>query len=211
MSGKDDKIKETAEEKELAQIAKEKWEFSKEHLNPLMDRYMEKTDAMKSDAAYGYTRGRVNESSQIHQASERQQVEGQLVQAGLDPSSGRSTMTRNELGILHADSAGETAGRAQMEQTNQHVKGNQTITALGMGQSAQAQAGLGQIASIATNDAINSTMNNFNRKSSNMQLVGNLAGAASYGLMNRNSDPNQMQVSQEEGFRPGNVAGLAGR
>lgn len=210
-SDKDVEIKETAEEKELAQIAKEKWEFTQSTLNPLMDQYMAKTDAMKSDAAYDYTAGRVNEASQVRQGQQREQVNQNLNQAGIDPGSGRAIQTNTQLETVGATEAGDLGARAGVEQTNQYVKGNQTITAIGMGQQAEAQAGLGEVAREATNETINDSYNTFNRNSANMQLLGTVAGIGAGSYMNRDMDPMQMDESQKPGYRPGTMPGLPGR
>ena len=211
MGGKPDEIEETAEEKELAQIAKEKWDFTQSTLNPLMDQYMAKTDAMVTDEAYGYTAGRVNEASQIRQSQDSQRVNDNLTQAGIDPGSGRSFQTNTQSEAVGASGAGDLGARAGMEQTNQYVKGNQTITAIGLGQSADAQAGLGEVASYATNEAINDGYTTFNRNSANMQLLGTAAGIGASSYMNRDTDPMQMETSQQPGYRPGTMPGLPGR
>lgn len=211
MGGKSDEIEETAEEKELAQIANEKWEFTQSTLNPLMDQYMAKTDAMVTDEAYDYTSGRVNESSQVQQAAQREQINQNMNQSGIDPSSGRALQTNTQAQTVGASSAGDLDARAGMEQTNQYVKGNQTITAIGLGQQAEAQAGLGEVASYATNEAINDGYTTFNRNSANMQLLGTAAGIGASSYMNRDPDPMQMGASQQPGYRPGTMPGLPGR
>lgn len=177
MSGKDDKVKETPEQRELAKIAAEKWNFSQETLAPLMQKYMDKTDSMKSDHALGYQAGRANEEAQAIQGEQRQQVNEQARQAGLDPSSGRAQMTNAQLQAGQAESAGDYSARSQNEQLNQHVMGLQNITAIGQGQASQAQAGIGQLAQISAQEQRADSQNKFNRRSANMQLVGSLAGA----------------------------------
>lgn len=204
MSSSDNKVKKTREEKELARIAGEKWDISQEHMAPLMDRYMAQTDRMLSDEASSYTRGRVNEQNQVNQLHQRNQLSENIRVAGLDPSSGRALMTHNQGNTVAAAAGGETTARAEAEQSNQHTKGLQTITALGSGQSANAQAGMGQIASNAVNQANHDAVNTFNRSSANMQLLGTVAGAAtSYGLNNdwfsRSGDGTGMGIQPNTG------------
>lgn len=209
MGGKSsNKIEETAEEKELAKIAMEKWEFQQEHLNPLVDTYMAKTDAMKTRAAYGYTAGRVNEQGQIGGAQLRQQVGEQSRMAGLDPSSGRAMGIQQEAMNLGAQSTGETGGRAAMEQTNQYVKGQQTITNIGLGRASEAQAGLGQIASQAGQQAQQDAFTTFNRNSANMQLLGGLAGIGTSAYLNRSPKPDKRVGLYGDMANAGQTAGI---
>jgi len=212
MGGKNDnEIEETAEEKELAQIAKEKWDFTQSTLNPLMDKYMAKTDAMNTDEAYGYTAGRVTEATQVRQSQDQQQINQNLNQASIDPGSGRAIQTNTQGETVSASAGGDLGARAGVEQTNQYVKGNQTITAIGLGQQAEAQAGLGEVARYATEEAVNDSYTTFNRNSANMQLLGTAAGIGASSYMNRDTDPMQMETSQQPGYRPGTMPGLPGR
>lgn len=176
-------IKETPEQKELAKVAAEKWNYSQQHLAPLMDKYMAQTDQMASENALSYQRGRSNETAQTQQAQQDLQANDALRRAGLDPSSGRAQMTHTQLKQGQAEAAGENAGRIETEQLNQHVLGLQNITAIGQGEASQAQAGMGALASQGAQQQQQNAFNAFNRRSANLQLVGSLAGAgASYGL-----------------------------
>ena len=209
MGGKsDNKIKETAEEKELAKIAMEKWEFQQETLNPLVDTYMAKTDSMKTDAAYGYTAGRVNEQGQINNDQLRQQVAEQTRMAGIDPGSGRAMGIQQQATSLGAQATGETGGRAAMEQTNQYVKGQQTINNIGLGRSSEAQAGMGQIAAQANQQATNDAFNTFNRNAANMQLLGNVAGIGASAYLNRTPAPNKQIGLYSDMANAGQEAGI---
>ncbi len=74
-------------------------------------------------------------------------------------------------------------GRGQFEQENQQVQGLQNIVAMGQGDAGQAQAGLSTVASYAQSDARSEAVQSFNRRSANLQLLGQVAGAGTrYGL-----------------------------
>ncbi len=118
-----------------------------------------------------------------------------------------------------ANSGGETLGRAQFEQDNQKILGLQNVVAIGQGQSGRAQAGLSGLAQESASDAISEAVQQFNRRSANLQLVGSIAGAgARYGQENNwglglpepkpdvysmdtsfNTDPNYFTVSKASG------------
>ncbi|WP_067097973.1 hypothetical protein [Marinomonas atlantica] len=181
--GGDNSIEETPEQKELARIAIEKWNFSQDTLAPLTDQYMAETDRMRSDPALAYQRGRSNETSQVQNANARNQLNQVTQQMGLNPNSGKAMMMNFQGAASNADAAGDFMARSQNEQLNQHVIGLQNINAIGMGESAEAQSGIGDIAQIGAQEQRSNAQNTFNRRSANYQLLGNIAGAAtSYGM-----------------------------
>lgn len=183
--GSDNKVKDTPEQKYLAQVAAEKWNFAQQELAPLEDKYMEHVDQMDSEGNMSYIRGRTFQAQNQGLSQAQEQMESGLAQAGINPNSGRFQNEMHGLSQDIAGTGGEMAGRAQFEQDSQQVRGLQNIVAIGQGQSGQAQAGLSRIAQESSADAIADSQNAFNRRAANLQLVGNLAGAGtSYGMKN---------------------------
>lgn len=181
--GGDNSVEETPEQRELARVAIEKWNFSQDTLAPLTDQYMAETDRMRSDSALAYQRGRSNETSQIQNAAAMNQINQTAQRMGLNPNSGKSMMMNVQGAASNADSSGDFMARSQNEQLNQHVIGLQNINAIGMGEASEAQSGIGNIAAVGAREQQSNAQNAFNRRSANYQLLGNIAGAAtSYGL-----------------------------
>lgn len=179
----DNTIKDTPEQRYAAQVAAEKWNFAQSTLAPLENEYMARVEDMTSGDRMGYLRGRSNLNQQNQLSAGLDQIGQQMGLAGLDPSSGRFNATRADLAGGMAQVGGEQAGRSQFEQQTQQVRGLQNIAAIGTGQAGQAQAGLGRIAEQSAADARAQSVQSFNRKSANLQLLGGLGGAAaSYGL-----------------------------
>lgn len=179
----DTTVKDTPEQRRLAQVAAEKWNFAQEKLAPLENAYMEQVGEMTAPGRMSYLRGRTMQAQEQATAGLAGQVEGQLAQAGIDPSSGRYQDAVGGLALDMADSGGETLGRAQFEQENQQIQGLQNIVAIGQGEAGRAQVGLSGLADQASADARASAVNKFNRRSANLQLLGSVAGAATrYGL-----------------------------
>ena len=100
----------------------------------------------------------------------------------------------NDLGLDLAESGGENLGRAQFEQDNQKVMGLQNVTAIGQGQAGRAQAGLSGLAQQSSYDAIGDAKNAFSRRSANLQLLGNIAGAGTRYGMEGGASPNQYSM-----------------
>lgn len=194
--GSDNKVKDTPEQKYLAQVAAEKWNFAQENLAPLENEYMQSVESMDSEANMSYIRGRTMQA-QARGLTEAANAYGKgMAQAGINPNSGRFQGEQVGLANEVAASGGETLGRAQFEQDNQKIMGMQNITAIGQGQSGQAQAGLSSLAQQSAADAIDDATNTFNRRSANLQLAGSLLGAgARFGLQPSTPTPNMQGQS----------------
>ena len=181
--GGDNTVEDTPEQRQLAAVAAEKWNFAQERLAPLEDAYMESVGEMTDAGRMSYIRGRTMQSQQQAGSDLRQQAGQQLQQGGIDPSSGRYQGAMSGLSLDTAQAGGETLGRAQFEQENQQVTGLQNIVAMGQGEATQAQTGLAGLADQAAADARQSSANQFNRRQANLQLLGQVAGAGTaYGL-----------------------------
>lgn len=192
--GGDTTVKDTPEQRQLAQVAAEKWNFAQEKLAPLENAYMESVGDMTSDANMSYIAGRTLQSQQQAVSEASNQAGLQLSQAGIDPSSGRAQSTMSGIALGGASAGGETLGRAQFEQENQQVRGLQNIVAIGQGQAGQAQQGLSSIASQSAVDARQTAANRFNRRSANLQLLGQVAGAGTASYLNQPSQPQGLNL-----------------
>ncbi|MDP4546479.1 hypothetical protein [Marinobacter sp. MDS2] len=183
--GGDNEVKDTPEQKYLAQVAAEKWNLAQDKLAPLENEYMATVDQMDSEQNMSYIRGRTMQAQTQALGGAQDGYAKGMTQAGIDPSSGRFQGEMAGLAMDVADSGGETLGRAQFEQDNQKILGLQNIVAIGQGQSGQAQAGLSGLAQQSSANAISEATQNFNRRSANLQLIGSVAGAgARYGMKN---------------------------
>ena len=203
MSGKsgDNEVKDTPEQKYAAKIAAEKWNFAQKELAPLEDEYMASVDQMDSESNMSYIRGRTMQAQTQALSGAQDQMGDGLDRAGINPNSGRAQGEQFGLSQDVAESGGETLGRAQFEQDNQKVMGLQNVTAIGQGQSGQAQAGISRLAQESSNDAINNASQAFNRRSANLQLVGSLAGAGTrYGMESGAFSAGSDGYSMDAGF-----------
>lgn len=180
--GSSNKVEDTPEQRALAQVAAEKWNYAQQNLAPLEDDYMDSVAGMTSDSKMGYIRGQANQGQMQALGQTTQQGSQALTQAGIDPSSGRYGAAMSGLALDAAKAGGETAGRGQFSQESEQLTGMQNVLAMGQGESTQAQSGLSGVASQAAADARSDAFNSFNRNSANLQLLGTAAGfgASSY-------------------------------
>nr|WP_299241365.1 hypothetical protein [uncultured Halomonas sp.] len=188
--GGDNDIEDTPEQRYLAQVAAEKWNYAQQELAPLEQAYMDDVNAMTGESRMDYIKGQASQGQLQATGEMMGQATQQLERGGIDPSSGRFQTAMSGLSLGAAQSGGETMGRGQFDQENQQIKGIQNIVAMGNGQQTQAQAGLSGVASQASADARASAVDSYNRSSANLQLLGNVAGAgARYGIQGMNSQP----------------------
>lgn len=201
--GGDNDVKDTPEQKYLAQVAAEKWNFAQENLAPLEDEYMASVDQMDSESNMSYIRGRTMQAQTQAQSEAQGELSRGMGRAGINPNSGRAQGDQQGLALDVAEAGGENLGRAQFEQDNQKVMGLQNVTAIGQGQSGRAQAGLSRMAQESSADAVSDAKQAFNRRSANLQLVGSVAGAGTrYGMEGMNA-PSTEGYGMNTGFDTG--------
>jgi hypothetical protein len=213
--GGSSKVEDTPEQRYAAQVAAEKWNFAQETLAPLENKYMDNVDKMDSAGRMSYLRGVTNQASQDETSQGLRQVNAQLGQAGINPNSGKFTGTQGDLAEQAAQKGGETMGRAEFQQKAEKITGLQNVTAMGSGQSTQAQTGLNAIANQSAADARDDSVSTYNRKSANLQLLGSLAGAgARYGVQKFGSpqapEAPAQPANETQGAANSLVSGLSG-
>lgn len=174
----DTKITDTPEQRYMAQVAAEKWNFAQDNLAPLEQEYMKRVDDLDSSSRNSYLRGVTNQASMATLGNNTEKVTQQLGQAGINPNSGRFVGTQTQLVDQSASQGGETMGRAQFQQQMEKTKGLQNVVAVGSGKETMATNGLGDIARASSRDAMNDSRQAFSRNQSNLQLLGTLAGGA---------------------------------
>lgn len=199
-SSSDNTIEDTPEQRHLAAVAAEKWNFAQQELAPLENQYMEHVAQMDSEANKSYIRGRVTQAQSQAGGQAVQGLHQNLSAAGIDPSSGRYNAAMDGMGLELATEGGENLGRAQFEQDSQKIMGLQNIVQLGQGKSGRAQAGLSQIAQQSSQNAIRDATKAFNRRSSNLQLVGSVAGAGTRYGMQGGQGYDQGAINRQYGY-----------
>ena len=181
--GGDNEIKETAEQRELAKIAMERWDYAQKEFAPFQQKYMDKVEGLNSTGAYQGAAGRAGQGYAREFGKAGQQAQRTLTAQGVDPTSGKFSAT---MGALDADQAAATAdgvSRTQTTQSDRYVAGLENIVAMGQGKATSAQAGLGDVARASGQDAAQKAETAFRNRSDNRSMVGTTLGmGARYGL-----------------------------
>lgn len=186
--GGDNDIEDTPEQKYLAQVAAEKWNFAQDKLAPLQNEYMQQVEQMDSPGRKAYIMGRANQATQAAIGHGSEQLGKQAQAAGIDPSSGKFKGLMADAAADAASAGGETAARALAEQDNQKALGLQNVLAMGSGQDTRALAGLTDMSSLSSQQARADAFNAFNDRTANLNTLGTVAGAGTRHYM-QNAGP----------------------
>lgn len=173
-------VKETQEEKAAAEIATKKWGYYQENFRPIEDRFMKDVDNMNSEGAKDFATGAAASAVTANFDNTRKQADGGLRRAGINPNSGAYKSTMHEIGQAEAGASSDSKVRALNSVEDNYVTGLSNVSAIGRGQSTQAQDGLHDLAAGAQQKASQSAYDSFNRRSANLDAAGSLAGAALY-------------------------------
>lgn len=180
----DTTIKDTPEQKALAKVAAEEWNYAQEVLAPLQDLYMEQVDDFTSQDRKDYVTGKSNLGAQNAIGQGSSELVTNATANGLDMSSGKFKSALSDSVTDTAAIGGEVASRGLMDLEKGKAQGLQNVVAIGAGQETQAIAGLSDISSLSAQTARSDAYNAFNRNSANLQTLGTVAGAGANYYMN---------------------------
>ncbi len=178
MGGGPDEVKETAYQKELANIATEKWNMSKQNLQPLEDMMIAKVSKGVTDEQRAKTGAAANVASQKQFGQVGEQTLKELAATGVDPTSGKFREAQSDI----SRSGGETMSASQTEseaglQSNQLLSEMNLLRA-GAGEATQAQASMSDVARRSAQKAEQEAAVKYQENQGLRQLAGTLAGAA---------------------------------
>lgn len=197
--GDDNDPEDSPQTRHLAYVAAEKWNFAQRKLRPLQDLYMEQVGKINSDQNKQFVRGRANDGAQDALGAATGAISKRAAGAGLDLDSGRVSSSATDAAIAAAKGGGETSVRGEFELGNQEVTGMQNILNMGNGQETRALSGMKRMSQVASNDARQEAISEFNRRSANLQTLGTVGGAAvRYGMGSEWGNAGQQMVSSED-------------
>lgn len=182
--GGDTEIKDTPEQKALAKVAAEEWNYAQEVLAPLQDLYMKQVDEFNSQERKDFVTGRANIGAQNAIGQGSSELVTNATANGLDLGSGKFKSALSESVTDTASIGGEVASRGLMDIERGKVNGLQNVVAIGAGQETQAISGMTDIAALSAQTARSDAYNAFNRNSANLQTLGTIAGAGANYYMN---------------------------
>lgn len=163
--GKPKKPKETEEQRALAQIAAERFNRYKEVFAPLEDQYIQQVMDIRSQGNYETAGGLASSAFQQNFQTAQDQLQNQMFQQGVDPSSGAFQENSAAMRRAQAVRQGVGVSDAKIANTDRFYSGLRGIMNLGQGQAATAVEGMADIAQQAQQRANQAAENAFNSSS----------------------------------------------
>lgn len=176
--GGGDKIEETEMQKELAEIATEKWNLSKRNLQPLEDMLIVDTKRGVTEQQRAKVSSAAGLSSQREFGQASKGALKSLAASGVDPTSGKARETLSDISRAGGESraAAEVEGEAGLQANL--VGKEMNLLRVGAGEATQAQSSISDIASRSAQKAAFDKQQAIAENQGLRQLAGTIGGAA---------------------------------
>lgn len=170
-------IKDSEDQKMMAQVAKEKWRMYQAKFVPQENMWMEDLSNQNDEKHYLKASGIANTATNNAYGHAMQQLIGQ------GGNQGRMNAGINDVAVGEHKTRMDNTNRMQVNQQGRYIQGLQNINQLGMGKEAQAMSSMHDAASISNSYAQNEAQNKYHDNASKNELIGMGIGAASrYGM-----------------------------
>ncbi len=170
-------IKDSEDQKAMAQIAKEKWQLYQSKFVPQENAWMADVASWNDADKYDQAAGKANAGTNSAYGHAMQQL---LSQGG---NTGRINAGINDLALGMANTRNENTNRMQISQQDQYVAGLQNIAQVGLGKETQALSTMSDAANISNAYAQQQAASDASNSNSWSELAGMGIGAAIRGGM----------------------------
>ncbi|NRA62491.1 MAG: hypothetical protein HRU25_16635 [Psychrobium sp.] len=184
--GGDDKVEETAYEKELAKVYLEQWGYYKSNIVPVENQVIEEAKASNDASVYQGISDDTNLGYQRSFAQAGDSTTKQLTANGVNPNSGKFKGAINSLSDIEGSVSADAKSRSQIAGQERHIDKMSNVMAMGQGEAQQAVSSLNDIAVNSQRKAINDASISSQKSANTLSAVGALGGAyASHYLNNK--------------------------
>lgn len=170
-------IEETPEQKELARIAAEQYQYFEKELMPVRNEYIAEMRAGNDADKYERLSGVVATDTSALLDREIGGGVQQLAAENVDPSSGKFQATVGSMAKEAGSIAADTTNRAQVAQQDAYISGLSNVIAMGEKKATQATAGLSDVAAASYDHARQSKVNSLDKRNNVQTGLGMVAGA----------------------------------
>lgn len=140
------KLDETEEQRALAEIAAQRFNRYKEVFAPLEDQYIQQVMDVRNQGNYEQAGGLAAAEFQRDFQTAQDNLAGQMMEQGVDPSSGAFQSNSAALRRAQAVRQGLGVSGAKVANTDRFYSGLRGVMAMGQGQAADAISGMADIA-----------------------------------------------------------------
>lgn len=174
--------KQSPEEKALGELSIERWNDYQSRFRPVEDQFIK--DVQITDSDYSQARGQASTAVQQSFDNAEKGLTTNLMMKGHDPSSNSFVDAVDDISLDRGLSMGAALNETNNAVDEKHVKGLQTVVAMGQGQATDSMKGLSDIAYDATRDSLNRAQTSFDQQSAGRQLVGQAMGLGTSAYLN---------------------------
>jgi len=175
--GGDTDVEPTAEERELAQIATERFERFEQEFIPAENEFIESVQSIDEGDA-DLAAGTAAASSQQAFSQSQGQIAQSQIDSGAAPGSGRFNQAVGGAGDEAAASRGQAIAQARRGSTDRRLAGLEAVTAIGRGKDAESINTISDVAREANQESIRDAQIAANNRATNAQAAGTLVGGA---------------------------------
>lgn len=174
--GGSSKIEETAEQRELAAIAAEQYEYYERELMPVRNAYISEMKAGNDESKFDRLASSVSTDTTAILDAEQEGGVKQMAAAGIDPSSGKFLATTGDMAKEAGRISADALNRGQVAQQDAHLKGLSNVIAMGEKKATQAVQGLSDVAANSADHARASAMDSLRKRDTAGTGLGLVAG-----------------------------------
>jgi hypothetical protein len=170
-------IKETNDQRALADIAAQRWQRYQQNFVPVENKYI-------GDATTANSPSRMQHATEQSQGAVRSEFGqaiasdlGQVTAAGINPNSGTFNAHVDDGNRRMAIAESDNVNKTQQAVDDRQIAGMKNVVAMGNGQATEALSGMGDVATASAQDAATKAVNTHNADSENKYLAAQVAGA----------------------------------
>ncbi len=176
--GGSNKIEETADQKELARIASERWGAYQETFVPAENKFIDEMTDFDNPARREQVTRSASAAVQDSASDAWEDRAASMTRSAIDPSSGAFNSAITDHATNTAEIESDVVNRTTQALQDQKVQGMKNVVAVGNGQAAEAWQGMGDISSRSAAEATDSALRKEKRQSSRHSALGTVAGGA---------------------------------
>jgi len=178
-------IKETAQDKALADVTMEQWNRYKEVFVPIEERYMAE-DMRMTPADESKIAAQVSAGVGRHVSSERDKIISGMASRGVDPTSGAGKAAVGDIGIDQGNIAGTAMARGAQAVDDQTLLNTQNAINRGRGVAEEATRDMSTLSRDATAEAIDRAYEGEEDRDAAISTAATAAGMGLAGWKNMN-------------------------
>lgn len=177
MGGGDNKVEETAYEKELAKVYGEQWSYYQDNIVPVEDQVIDDAKTSNDQSTYQTISDDTNLGYQKSFSETGKQALDNMSAQGIDPSSGKAKKAMSSLSDMEGSVKADATARSEIAGQERHIDKMSNVVAMGQGEAQEAVASLNDIAVNSQRKAASDASISAQNKANIHSAVGAVGGA----------------------------------